>query len=373
MNPLASQNRRVVSQGQRSTGTCFQAIAQFLAGHPETRTVILENVMGLAVADQSTGEVGLNICTQTLEGLGFWVHVFRLCPTDYGIPQTRRRLWIVAIRRSYLAECGVTSEAVETTMRALMDKFCGHVQLDVDHFLLAEDDALVARQRAAAARSAPEHRAPQLAEGKRRRTAAATATPPPAWLRKNMAKCDESGTTWLDLRLPEPAALQAYPELRRLTYREWDTLLVHGIRLPEKAGRVIDLSQSSDRNGPRLGAVGCVIPGARMLHTRRCRLLLGQEAMALQAIFYANNDAVREAPNRLCMDLAGNAFNGACVLAVSLSALLAVPLTGQGQASQPKILRRLSSRHLKCGAHAAALPDFSLVWESDSGESCGDE
>jgi hypothetical protein len=95
--------------------------------------------------------------------------------------------------------------------------------------------------------------------------------------------------------------------------------------------------------------------------------------MALQAIFYANNDAVREAPNRLCMDLAGNGFNGACVLAVSLSALLAVPLTGQGQASQPKILRRLSSRHLKCGAHAAALPDFSLVWESDSGESCGDE
>ena len=66
----------------------------------------------------------------------------------------------------------------------------------------------------------------------------------------------------------------------------------------------------------------CVTPDGKIWNTRRRRLLVGRERLALQCVF-PKHECVQGFSQKLEGDLAGNAFNG-CDFAVMLLAMLTV-------------------------------------------------
>lgn len=83
----------------------------------------------------------------------------------------------------------------------------------------------------------------------------------------------------------------------------------------------IDVSQGIDRTGYRLDVAPCLTGSSSIYLISRQRLLLGQEALALQGMSRARCQGFRDG---LMLNLAGNAFNGPCAMA-SLIAVLCHP------------------------------------------------
>lgn len=82
-------------RGLTSTrGRLYQALIQYMNVH-KPKVVVGENVPGLANMEQ--GEV-LKTIKQDLAAAGYKVEVWTLFAPDYGIPQRRTRLFIVAVR-----------------------------------------------------------------------------------------------------------------------------------------------------------------------------------------------------------------------------------------------------------------------------------
>ena len=107
LNPSASSssNRSCVATGSLRTGSVLQAIVQYLKnqGRAGPTFCFFENVLGLN--HSSTDADGHK--TSNLDHLGHLVdketdrllHVWRLDPRMFGIPQSRPRLWMTAIPR----------------------------------------------------------------------------------------------------------------------------------------------------------------------------------------------------------------------------------------------------------------------------------
>ena len=77
-----------------SRGRLYQTLIQYMEVH-KPKVVIGENVPGLANLKQ--GEV-LGIIKDDLEGVGYKVKIWTLFAPDYGVPQRRTRLFIIAVR-----------------------------------------------------------------------------------------------------------------------------------------------------------------------------------------------------------------------------------------------------------------------------------
>ncbi len=77
-----------------SRGTLFFDVARICALH-KPKVIFCENVKGLAIHDKGRT---YNIIKGTLEELGYTVHEKVLNSRDYGVPQNRERIYIVAFR-----------------------------------------------------------------------------------------------------------------------------------------------------------------------------------------------------------------------------------------------------------------------------------
>lgn len=85
-----------MGQGFKETtqGTLFFDIARILE-HKRPKAFVLENVKGLVGHDQGRT---LNIIMETLHDLGYKADYKVLNALDFGLPQTRERVWIVGFR-----------------------------------------------------------------------------------------------------------------------------------------------------------------------------------------------------------------------------------------------------------------------------------
>jgi len=77
-----------------SRGRLYQALIQYMEVH-KPKVVVGENVPGLANLKQ--GKV-LEIIKEDLKGVGYKVKIWTLFAPDYGVPQRRTRLFIIAVR-----------------------------------------------------------------------------------------------------------------------------------------------------------------------------------------------------------------------------------------------------------------------------------
>lgn len=75
-------------------GTLFFDVARICEYH-KPKVIFCENVKGLTIHDKGKT---FKIITQTLENLGYNVHYKVLNSRDYGVPQNRERIYVVAFR-----------------------------------------------------------------------------------------------------------------------------------------------------------------------------------------------------------------------------------------------------------------------------------
>jgi len=84
-----------------SRGTLFFEVARICAFH-QPKAIFCENVKGLTIHDKGRT---FNVIKGTLSELGYTVHEAVLNSRDYGVPQNRERIYIVAFRNDIDSSC----------------------------------------------------------------------------------------------------------------------------------------------------------------------------------------------------------------------------------------------------------------------------
>lgn len=314
LNNLAQLNRGTVKQQDKRTGTCFRGIVNYCKLHSDTLEIlILENVLGLATLGIGRDETDLQTCLNVLEHeLNFSVVVWRLDPRIFGWPQSRPRLWFLAVNN----KLGLPSALLKSSMKGWMDRFASGWDLaDLDETLLHPLHPYILMLHSSYAHA----------------RAVAQPTPKRAksfkWLEKHAMHADWWRYSLSATTLSEHVGLQA------LTERELDVLVLSGFEVPQpfKLGRrpnLLDVSQSEGRCDSRSDGVSpCIVPRCKIVHSSQARVLSGVDCMHLQGICYGEgqydlftqlNDDV------LLKDLAGNAFNCHCCTAVMVTSIFAL-------------------------------------------------
>ncbi|TBR42001.1 DNA cytosine methyltransferase [Marinomonas agarivorans] len=98
-------------------GTLFFYIAKIIEQH-QPSVVLLENVKRLKTHDKGKT---FRVMTETLENLGYTVFSRVLAAKDFGVPQNRERIYIVALKHHYLFEFPIPSYK-ETKLGNLLEK-----------------------------------------------------------------------------------------------------------------------------------------------------------------------------------------------------------------------------------------------------------
>ena len=271
----------------------------------------------------------------------------------HGVPQSRGRLYQPCIPRHVLRGRRISEEMATQRFVDMYTRFCGVPLLDVESFLLPEDDPQVLQQLRDA-----EVKNCLRSEGSYSGAAVLTGTvpsqrsrPPPAesplWVKRHLRIFDDAGRgAELELaREPPEDVMRAWPGLYELSDREWGILKFEGVEnFPERPGRAINVAPQLGRHSALTDRVACISTKTRLFLTGRCRLALGSECLQLQGIHFEEAIATQFS-NTLLQDLAGNAFQTMCCTACVLSILmtLAMPPTLEEEPSVPKPLRQLGN------------------------------
>ena len=357
LNPRAStqEHKNIIASGTRSTGSVFAAIQRILKDRSGVKAAILENVLGLA--SQPAHASNLKVVLDQLADAGMVSVAFHLDPAYFGTPQRRGRVWIISLRESWLKEASPRRTPTEFVdkLKELVQSFVGHPVTPLDEFLSKEDSPEVAAHYEVM-RSLPDP----------------SSRPPPdpkaKWMSESASVMSQPGFV---NELPE-ALCDALPGLRELSRREWFLLQGQGLRadsLPQANPLVIvDTSQSMARAKQpatvgQTSPVGCLTPRGSFFHSGRCRRLLGHECLRLQCIYYGpdGDEMLRQFPEALLHNLAGNAFNVHCCSAALLALFVAVAAMRDEAAVK--------------GGGSPSLDQGSLitrVWCGSSSESDGD-
>jgi len=309
--------------------------------------VILENVQGLMVTSKSAPTSNLAECFQQMKRLGFEGAVALVDPRCYGSPQSRARLWMTFVKKAELERLGMSPSAFCKRFGEMMQRLSGIPIMALENALLPEDDALVVAHLRAASQSS---RSSGHRDGDGEPSAEAS-----QWHVRHQRAWAKKGVLW-ETRPPAERVLHArdiFPGVNLLFPREIDMLNFNGVEVPDNTLRVINLQPAIDRVRVLSQNFECITPKSRVWISSRSRFLLGMEALAVQGIHYGPQDSVaREWPDKVLMDLAGNAFHtGSCAAAlVSVYAVLGLGTSASGVAPP--------------SAPAAASECFSLadVW-----------
>lgn len=103
-----------------SRGTLFFDVARICALH-KPKMIFCENVKGLTIHDKGRT---FNIIKRTLEELGYTVHEKVLNSRNFGVPQNRERIYIVAFRNDIDSTCFSFPEATDSskTIKDIIEK-----------------------------------------------------------------------------------------------------------------------------------------------------------------------------------------------------------------------------------------------------------
>lgn len=132
------------------------------------------------------------------------------------------------------------------------------------------------------------------------------------------------GINWWESVRPDAETLALLPGLGLLTTRELEILLQLGIRVPSAPGDkdlFMNLKDCVERVKINEGFLPCICPGQLLYSNLRHRCVTGTEALRAQGLVWAPG-ALQGVNDRLQTDLAGNAFNAHCSVAVTTVALL---------------------------------------------------
>jgi site-specific DNA-cytosine methylase len=361
LNNTAKLNRGTVKEQNKKTGTCFKGITKYVQLHRETlQLLLLENVLGLCTLGVGKQESDLETCIRVIEQeLDFTVVVWRLDPRLFGWPQSRPRLWFVAVNNR-LQLCKST---LKQSMNRWMDLFCtGWSLADIDDdVLMHPTDPYITWVHSSCAHARALAKSAQSSmdcpDAKRARSQSQK------WLQQHSLHHD-----WWQSSF-SPQALSQHVGLQALTDREADMLSLSGlpVPMPFKLGKpptLMEVSQSEGRTEPRSdGHSPCVVPRCKIVHCQQARVLTGADCMRLQGICYGGSQYeqfTQLQDDDLLKDLAGNAFNCHCCAAAMLAGIMSIgELTASRALSSSAPLVVDGPRPLSVSEMISQVMDFS--------------
>lgn len=376
LNPRSStdHNRSCCASGSLATGSVYTFIHDMIREHGDGELVfvIFENVSALLNKSPDSDQSNFDHVACTMEALGFFVHAFLLDPRQFGQPQSRKRIWILCIKRSLLQSCSENHDRFHDLLDRAMTCFIGSKLTPLDDILLAEDDEWLASARAltrkVVANTRGSHEGVILAthgcpgETLLKSRARKFENDIPAWWKLHSEAFSKSGTSRADLPQFTDDDIAAFPYLGILTARQLEELHLQGVRdFPERIQRVLDISQCLSRSTPSLGHSPVVTPHAELYLSCRCRSIHPVEQFRLQGIYFPDevlggfrNDL------QLLSSLAGNAFEVSCCVAVILSAWVAV---SSGSSAARALVSSDPDSELSNSEHSSEESLGDLVWK----------
>lgn len=346
------ESRTCIAAKSHATGSVFGAICSLLEAHSHhIDFVVFENVVNLACVPSRGKHKHSNLdeAVNALQKFGFRCCVFRLEPSDWGVPVSRPRLWFVGVNERLHQG---TRPPLGPFLQATMDKFVGVPMSDLADFLLPEDSDIVRRH----AEQVGERRSN---ESEMRRPAKWRALHQQLFARSPFLKGAEPGKLNAGL-------MELFPGLRVLTQRQIETLGIVGVTdFPTLDHHTVELKHNANRTRlSQRGFASCILPGGQQYLTHRCRLMMPVESLRLQGIYVERSVSSSFSPS-LLQSLAGNAFEVNCCMATLLATFVWL---------SQHVPRKSVSED---GASASSLPlarplaDLGDDSESDeSGDSC---
>jgi len=297
-------------------------------------------------ADQVLGPSNASVVTCLLEHAGFWVVTWKLSPLAFGIPQSRERLYWLALESSSMMERGFTRGSLELYLRSCMNRLVGSRMHSVAEYIMDDDHPLVRSYLAecAAAGASKNH---QWGDGLLSTWGLAPLPSssgtsglagPSQWPKKHRQLFEKQGLDWDASNCEPPWSVKVqFPGLHALTTREFEVLALNGVRsFPDESMKLIETSQTAGRcgAGDASSHAGAVLTRGHRYLSHRCRFMIGPEEMRLQSLFFPDSLLAQFDNPTLC-SLAGNAFEVTCCSAVCFCAMLALAAAGASTEPEP--------------------------------------
>lgn len=132
----SQRNKSMVAENDGRTGSVFQHIRKYLEQTPANKVYFFENVS--ALASRPWHKSNLAAVLQAMRDCGRPTKAFDVCPTMFGVPQTRRRIWMASVSRSLIDQLKTTEEKLFSSMTSLLTRFTGHHLTPLEDVLLEE-------------------------------------------------------------------------------------------------------------------------------------------------------------------------------------------------------------------------------------------
>ena len=336
----SEQSRSCIMQEDLRTGSVFSALAKYMSTRcgcgsrdpkPTMRWAILENVPGLALPPRNSNDqsiLGPSNATVVASILrmqcGASVCCVQVDPRCFGMPVSRPRLYFLAFTPTDYEH---TEDELYCLVSSLLQRICRFPIAELDDFLLPMTDREVRARMWQLGHAEPTM--PRCRRAKKM----ARATPEEQWALKHWDRFRTHGSAeqfWTSI--PDEDTFIAFPGLSELSQREFDILRFANVAFPERQTRLADVSHSVDRisgSCSKIGLSPCLTSRSRLYSTSQCRLIAGEEKLRLQGLF-VDSDLLKHFDDAMLQDLAGNAMDSSCVMAMQFvanvcSAVLSLP------------------------------------------------
>ncbi|MCJ1310849.1 hypothetical protein MMC25_004516 [Agyrium rufum] len=317
LSNLNNHKRTLDQQGQ--SGQTAAAIFKFaVAAH--VPIVVFENVIGADHWRQ---------IAEDWNAKGYATKWITVDTKDYYIPQTRRRVYMVCIRRDSMKSHAATDKAV-TDWEKLMKKFQHPATASVEHFLLPKSNPRYFKAKAEMMRSTMKD-----AESSTKGWALSHVQHLSVRERLNLGHA-RPVTEWTESGTCTGADFGYKRCIVRETERVKDSLDMSYLRAARQdydlhyKSQIMNYSQNIDRNlgRPRFGISGCLTPNGMFYTSPFGRFIFGMEALMLQGIPIDALHLTSEMQRNL-QDLAGNAMTltvvGPAIVSAIISGAQAIP------------------------------------------------
>jgi len=298
----------------------FTSVVKYIRRN-EPATFILENVSGITMKAQGGGAPIYEVMQELRSIPNYQIRGWDVNSRDYGVPQNRKRVYIVGVHTSKanlrlpLAEWSAVLKRLRSTEAE---------RLTAEDFLLPDDHpAVVQNEQYMEERSRIQARGPRQSH-----------------LRSCNLKCIEEAESVARKEKISEAEREAYFK-NSLGWSKFMALrgrIIVGVvaarigkkrKMPaEKTSMIADVSQSILRCNPMEGVTPCITPSGRFWIFKRRRWILPMEKLALQGFPCAQLDLSGFSPSEI-ESLAGNSMSLPAVGAFLVMVLAFVELPAE--------------------------------------------
>ena len=302
LNPKADTS--TITKGEGKTGEALEAVLDLVesdAGE-EVELLLLENVVGLMRNDQHLELVA------KVEEKGFLCLWAVLNAKDWGLPQERVRIYFACIRQTKHKHF-MSRDYYFHMFRESIDLMKGSLpEIPFDDILLPDNHPVVKKllddaMAIPADEAIKNHHQMVLNAVRKEPSMGSDGQPNPKKAKTGIQWTLKHATRWAsamelgsgdepdDQRVTVGSlkSFKNFPALRALTMRELDVIMTRCPHLPEPNPRLIDVSQSVDRDDSpalevpqKIDCAKTITPKGIVMHTGKVRPLVGIEKMHCQ-------------------------------------------------------------------------------------------